>query len=236
MLSRLAYDLRGLHNLIATYTTTDPSREVIYRSLFLRELSFLAIADTFYPVGSAANHSLLYLVARAMRNFEFKNVVELGAGQTTLLIDQVMKSRTLSSKVQTLEHDRFWADSIQKQVAHPIARTDLRPLRNPEYQGLAYDFSPVEVGPIDFLLVDGPPAYDKANRHARLGALDLVERLGNEFVVVVDDAHRPGERTLVRLLKDVLRKRKINFYIGEVRALKTQAVFATDQYAEVAFY
>ena len=54
---------------------------MIYRDLFLRELARLGVEDGFYPIGGAANYSLLYLVLRAMTEFPVSSILEVGAGK-----------------------------------------------------------------------------------------------------------------------------------------------------------
>jgi len=64
--------------------------ESVYQEIVQRELNRWKIEDNFYPVGGAANYSLFYIILRTVADFPLKKVVELGAGQTSLLLDALV--------------------------------------------------------------------------------------------------------------------------------------------------
>ena len=78
-----------VNSLMWSATTTRPSMEVVYRELFLRDLARLGLDDLYYPVGWAANHSLMYLIARCFIELPVVNVLELGGGQSSILLSQL---------------------------------------------------------------------------------------------------------------------------------------------------
>ena len=55
-------------------------------------------------------------------------------------------------------------------------------------------------------------------------------RLAEEFVVVIDDAERIGERYLVQLFRRCMRERGQQVCERSVAAHKTQHLFATERY------
>lgn len=67
-----------------------------------------------------------------------------------------------------------------------------------------YDSSTVTVAAgsaaFDMVLIDGPPAWQPGTGTSRFPALpDLLERLNRRASIYLDDANRPGERSICGL-------------------------------------
>jgi hypothetical protein len=214
-------------------TRTDPDREIVYRDLFLRDLAKVGISDEFHPVGSAANHGLLYLIARCMLELPISNVLEFGAGQTSILLDRLTARLGRPCRVTTIEHDPYWAREIAARVSHPVIRTPLCASGFYDVMDLE-DFD----GPApDLVVVDGPPAGTRATRGCRVGAASYLARaLGNRFVVIFDDAERAGESRAVNAFRHLMTDRGDRLYEGSVRAAKQQHVFCTDAFRAAGFF
>jgi predicted O-methyltransferase YrrM len=133
-----------------------PTQEQTYRFLFVRDLARAGIEDTFYPVGNAANYSLLYLLARCLRELPISRVAEFGTGQSSLLIDKLVGDTTT---VTSFEHDQSWAEMIAKKVRHRVVVAPLVETPVDDHRVMFYD--PVDftgVGHPDLILIDGPTA------------------------------------------------------------------------------
>ncbi len=210
-----------------------PEFEAVYQRIFDRDVERLGIANEFYPLNSAANYSLMYLVSRLLQTFAFAHVVELGAGQTTLLIDAFRKRGILTGSVVTLEHDEGWRKLVQEKVAHEV---QMIPLSNSPYRG-GYDLSKANIQPkIDLLLIDGPPAINGKylSRHSALPLLEMLDQDG--FVIVIDDAERQGELELVAQISAVLTKKGTKYRVGDLLAGKRQTVIAAGRFESAAFF
>jgi hypothetical protein len=220
------------------WASTKPGLEPVYQRIFERDLEQVGAANTFYPVGSAANYSLLYFILRVAREVRPSSVLELGAGQTSLLFDKLRRCGVLSANVLTIEHDRAWADSIRERVSHEVRLLKLKPCEDDglSYQG--YDFGDVTLLPtIDFLVVDGPPGATREQRYSRHGCLVLLDRLDPEgFIVVIDDVERRGEALLCERIERSLQAKHIAFRRSRITANKQQAVFASGRFSHAAFY
>lgn len=210
-----------------------PELEAVYQRIFDRDIERLGVANEFYPVGSASNYGLMYLITRLIQSFRFRKIVELGAGQTTILLDAFKRCGIFEGTAITVEHDEFWKDFIQAKVGHELKLT---PLSNTRFTG-GYDFANVSIpSEIELLLIDGPPAAG-AEYLSRLSALPLVDLLNESgFVIVVDDAERPGESELVERIGEVLRGKNLNYRIGEVIAAKRQTVIGSGKFESAAFF
>jgi len=175
----------------------------------------------------AANYGLLYILFRLAEEFPGLAGLELGAGQSSLLLDALARAGRLAS-ITTLEHDADWAARIGGRIAHDVLVAPLQPARLHGVDTQVYD---VALGRrFDLVVVDGPVG---APHHSRWGALAVLDRhLADEFVVVFDDAERPGERqTIERFL--TLRQETGHVF---VHAMKSQCVVFTPKYRAVASY
>jgi predicted O-methyltransferase YrrM len=209
----------------------DPALEVVYQRLFSRDLKRVGIEDVFYPLGSSANYSLLYVILRVALDFKPRNVLDIGCGQTTLLLSS-LRDRGMVGQVTTLEHDPDWASEIAPLVSHAVICKPLFAQTIAGVQTNTYDWSAVlQRGPFDFVICDGPQGD---RRRSRWGVLKTVEALSRDFVLVMDDAERRGEKQtcdeLQRLLVPTGAKR------GRVVAAKKQCIFAGGQYARAAHF
>lgn len=134
-----------------------------------------------------------------------RNVVECGGGTSTVLIARLLAD--VGGRLVTIEHDDSFASSLEEQLAgaglteHVSVLT--APLKSCE---LSMDGTPwydenvlasIELPP-DLLLVDGPPAWSEELSHSRYPALPYFwDALREDFTVILDDIHRPGERDVV---------------------------------------
>ncbi len=210
----------------------EPGLEVIYRDLFLRELARLGEEDRFFPTGGAANYSLLYLILRIGREFRPQAVLDVGAGQSTLLW-AMLHRRGLVGDVVTLENDAEWGARIGAQVTHPIVVTPLRPMQVNGRTVMTYDWSAALAGRrFDVVVCDGPRGTP---RHSRSGILSVLDDLPADFALIFDDAEREGEQDTVAAVHAHLQAEKVDYAVGVVRAAKTQAVFAAGRFVPATF-
>lgn len=210
----------------------EPALEVIYRDLFLRELTALGETDRFYPTGGAANYSLLYLILRLAIDFRPASVLDIGAGQSTLLWAMLMRLGLVGA-VTTLENDAAWAERIGAQVEHELIVTPLRQTSVAGRSCMTYDWEVATTNRrFDVVVCDGPRG---SPRHSRRGILAMLRDVPSDFALIMDDAERPGERDTVSAIHDKLRDNGVDYAVGVIRAAKTQAVFATGRFLPATF-
>ena len=205
-----------------------PEQEIVYRNIFLRLLADRGLKDEYIPVKNAANHSLLYLIARIVTELKVDRALELGAGETTVLLDRLKAAGGHPRTVVTVEQDETWLAIVQQRVAHKLLLAPLKTRTVGGREAAAYDFNIVAAaGQFDLLVVDGPRADDRRGRYNRLGALELVGMLPPEgAAIVIDDAERPGEAYLAALMFDALEARGLQPARSQTNAAKRQEVIA----------
>lgn len=137
-------------------------------------------------------------------------VVECGPGASTIYLAEFFRRRG-HGRVVSLEHDeRFFnyvTDDLARRGLSEFAEVRHAPLIDVEVGGGTqpwYDPSVLaEIAEIDVLLVDGPP--QATGKLARYPAVPLLGgRLGETALVIVDDAHRPGEQAAMARWRDEL--------------------------------
>lgn len=205
-------------------------QELLYQGMFSSACSALGIDQAFFPVKGAANYSLLYLALRISLETDVKRVLELGAGQTSLLFNQLRKRREF--EVVTLEDNASWAARIGSMVSHKVIHCPMIPHKVSGVSAPGYDLSKLD-GKFDFVIVDGPMG---SKQHSRWGALSLIaQNLDTEYVVLFDDAERKGEQQTIREAMRILSTLK-RPHFSITNALKSQAVLSSDRYSHVRFF
>jgi len=209
--------------------------EVIYRDLFVRDLAKLGIEDIFYPTGGAANYSLLYLIVRAYCELPVTSILEVGAGQSTRLLD-ALNRRFRKATIVTLEHDVAWADLLAKSVEHRVIHAPLVCQDISRRQVMFHDLKVLSRAErFDMILVDGPIG---TRRYSRLGLLRIMElhMQQDNFLAIMDDAERPGEMQTLVLCRDWLAKNGVTHVEQELKAAKHQRIFAAGTFSRARYY
>jgi hypothetical protein len=204
------------------FATRRDMQELQYRATLDGLLHDYGARRGYCPLGWAANSSLLYLVARCINELKIGSVLELGVGQTTLLLDSLRSQRGF--ELVSVEHDPEWCAHVQSKCEHAITLTSLR---QRTYKGISYRGYGLELPmrKFDLIIVDGPPGGAKWPRFdvVPLAATHLPE----DFVIIMDDAERPGERRTGRKLLQQLDSCGIAYREARIRAAKTQLLVAS---------
>lgn len=215
-----------------------PAQEQVYLHLFRRDIARAGIEDDFYPVGGAANFSLLYLLTRSFSELPLSRVVEFGAGQSTVLIDRLANRRQEPVAVTTFEQDAYWAAATAQKVRHRVIRAPLVRTTVGDRTVAFYDSTCfADLTPPDLVLIDGPTAYTASTRYDRVGSMNFLStRLRDEFVVIFDDCERAGEAEAAGRFRAWLGGRGIRFYENTIRAAKQQRLFCTEKFRSAAYF
>ncbi|HUG46683.1 MAG TPA: hypothetical protein VMK31_09280 [Sphingomicrobium sp.] len=206
------------------------AREIFYQGLLDNAARGLSVAlPPLYPVKGAANWSLLYGLFRLATESGVKSVLELGAGQSTILLNALADQRL---KVTTVETDPDWAAFVRQRVKTEVV---LMQMTDREVHGRnisAYEGLDSLRDVYDCIVVDAPVG---TKRYSRWASLEILDRcLGDEFVAVFDDAERRGEQDTIKAFLQTSKGRRaqLNF----VRGAKHQCYLYTQRYAAVAYF
>jgi len=216
-----------LRTLGATY-----GRELFYRNLLWDGAQSASVKlPVLFPVGNAANYSLLALIFRACHELPVERVLELGAGQSTLLLDAISKGRAEALAVTTVENDAAWAERIGKKVKHEVLLHNLEPREVMGRRELCYSKPEALPTGVNLLIVDGPRGIP---RFSRWSAMEIASRcLAKDFLIIFDDAERVGEQDTIRSL---VRSQFPDAGIHTILATKSQVLVYTKGFSAAAFF
>lgn len=149
----------------------------------------------------AAAPDFARLVYREVIDNDRTRVFECGSGSTTVILAYALRS-TGRGRVVSLEHEAEFAAATRRMLAErglsEWAEVVHAPLVDVDIDGATwrwYDPAAIPDGPIDMLLVDGPPGT--TGPMARYPAMPmLADRLTPEALVLLDDANRKEERAI----------------------------------------
>ncbi len=147
------------------------------------------------------------LLAREVQTRKPESILELGSGVSTLILGQILKKNG-QGHLLSIDHDPVWANQTRSHVEFlglqdfvSIVEAPLKSitLGNQSYEWYDIPGSSLDrLGPIDLLLVDGPPQAKNNPQATRYPALPLLrERLSQKALVFVDDANRAAESNMV---------------------------------------
>jgi hypothetical protein len=208
-------------------------RELLYERLFSSALPRLQIEHRYFPVGNAANYSLLYLILRIVAELPVQRVLEFGCGQTTLLLDDLSRWRPM--EIITIEHEIEWANRIQERVNQKIVSAPLVERTIQDVSCLTYDLSPEDLAsPVDLIIVDGPLGTRRQSRWGMLEYLD--SQLAQDFIVLFDDAGRKGEQDTIEAALRYFDERGKEVFTAATNSIKSQFLIAAGSLREAAYF
>ncbi len=187
------------------------------------------------PSGGTASFALLYALLTLLREGRIQRILELGVGQSSMLLDQY--AAHFGAEVLHIDDDQAWLvrATVTAQPGVKALYAPLRPMRVRGYDIEWYGCVQPS-GLFDLLLVDGPPAWNIRTRFNRLGVLRwLPEVLSPENVVVVDDSNRRGEKVLVTELQDLLCSVGYQAEAREVVGATSATLVATRRFQDLLY-
>lgn len=134
-----------------------------------------------------------------------RNVVELGPGASTVLLDLLFTSMGLATRIYTFEHDEVFAENFRRAMGYygiercTIVESQLVPMELEGWRGHWYATHPLSELPqtIELLVVDGPPGH--VGHQSRYPAFPVFRsRLAEGSLIFLDDTDRQAEATIVR--------------------------------------
>jgi predicted O-methyltransferase YrrM len=135
------------------------------------------------------------LVANEIVVSSRRNVVECGAGVSTLVMAQLLKDR--GGHLWSVEDDPEWAALVRRWLSErgleTVVTLTVAELEDGWYRREVLDAeAPLES--VDLLVVDGPQAWNPRKREARYPAAPYFrDRLADDWSIVLDDISRLGE-------------------------------------------
>ncbi|MEB3337574.1 MAG: class I SAM-dependent methyltransferase [Leptolyngbyaceae bacterium] len=205
----------------------DPLQDLLACQQDILAINYLAPLSTHYLPWSGyamAPRALVQIINDIVLN-QRSLIVECGSGISTFYIARLLKQLGTVSHLYSIEHDQAWFNWVQQQLIQEgltsIVTLIYAPLKSTDLaldDALWYDLESISQKlpkdiKIDLLLVDGPPAYRESIQYSRYPALPyFLPQLNDPFMVVIDDANRPGESAIIKKWQEI---HKLNFEIRD---------------------
>lgn len=160
----------------------------------------------------------LYLLYRVLNEFKPKSILEFGLGQATKMVNHYANSHK-SVKHDVIENDLYWIEFFTNH--YPL--TNKSHLVQLEYELIEYKkgekirvFSEFrekyEHQTFDLIVIDAPLGGEM-KPFARIDILSILPScLNKDFVIILDDYDRPGEKNTVKDIEDIFNENKIPFH------------------------
>lgn len=197
------------------------SKELVWSQVFhdtIKESEWL-VNKTFSPGRWAAGYPFLYILYRVLDELKPQSILEMGLGQTTRVIGQYAKKYDECEHL-VLEHDETWIEfSEQSFKLAPNSQIMKMAIGKEQYldddEVLMYlGIEELKGKKFDLVVVDAPFG-GMAKKYSRVDILKLIpECLNENFVILLDDYNRPGEKETAKLLISKLDEANINYKTG----------------------
>jgi hypothetical protein len=222
-----------------TYSNNLQIKELLY---FQALINLLPVKMDIHPFGGSANAGLLYFLGRFSKEFTDLNILELGMGQTTLLLN----SFSLNQKNHIAYDDNeFWVQNIKtKLMYNETSKLNFKNLEqvvvNKNNTNFYKDLNDeMKDQYIDLVIVDGPKGSKKLSRSGIIPLLVKKFTSQDNLVVIFDDTHRRPEFESFELLVKMLKQENqwdSNYKIKYINASKSQACIIKGQKYLSSYY
>ncbi len=184
--------------------------------------------------GWAGNYSFFYVLNRILMEYKPLSILELGLGESTKFISTYLDNYLLNSSHLIIEHDENWANTFRERFAlssrseiklFDLQEKEVKGFQSNTYQGLTDKLEKK----FDLYLIDGPFGTDRYSRYDLFGITKNLD-LGDEFIIILDDYHRRGEKDTIEDVLAELKSKNIPIYTKKYVGNKSQFLIATEKY------
>lgn len=187
----------------------------------------------FSLFGWAANYSFIYLLFRILDKTSPMSILEFGLGQTTRVTSQYVTNKNSLANLIVCEDNKDWIDIYSPELLKSdnikinhceLEFFDYENERNDKYANLQ---EITHNQKFNLIIIDGPTGGGKNFPRSNINDLIKKQHLMNDFIIIFDDAERPGEQLTILKTKEALKEKNVEFIEFKRTGLKTQHVIAS---------
>ena len=200
---------------------------------------------SFAPGRMAVDYCYLYTMYRSLDIMRPHHILDIGLGQTTRMFSQYCEWMTRENDVNvhmtSIEHDSEWIEFVQRQYHLNVEIKQFNLLQGVQYEpvsGIVVKSANVyegfaewlgNSGKYDFISIDAP---FKNEGYSRPQILELLKNdcLSDDFVIMMDDMNRDGEKNTMELFLRELSKKGIRYYQKIYNGAKQHCLITTQKY------
>lgn len=191
------------------------------------------INNTSLNIGRwAGDYAFFYVLLRILKETNPHSILELGLGESTKMISNFIQHCSPETKHLIIEHDENWKKkfldvfelSINSKIEIcPLSVHNVNGFNNKMYQ----NFNEVAKGVFDFILVDGPFGSPHFSRYELILKVKELNPEKN-FVILLDDTHREGERETLEEIYQLMRAKNITYAYSTYQGSKSCTVICSE--------
>lgn len=182
----------------------------------------------------AGNYSFFYVLNRILSDFKPKEILEMGLGESTKFISTYLDNYLIDSNHLVIEQDKNWKDIFNENftvsnrteiIVCPLEKTIIKGFEINAYQ----NFELAVTKKFDLYIIDGPFG---SSHYSRYDIMKLVNNFEpeNQFIIIMDDYNRQGEKETVADLLNLLKSKNIKVSHNSYNGNKSVMVIATEKY------
>lgn len=182
-----------------------------------RNMEWINGLPSISPGRWAVGYNYIYVLTRVLDSINPQKILDLGLGVSSTIISCFFKYHKIGVH-DIVEQDKEWAEFYQsKNILSSNSNVHILECIEKEYTNgtrfIYKDFKKQFIGrKYSLISIDGPWGSD---HHSRRDIINLLpDILENEFVIIMDDTNRIGEKETVKEIINVLKSYKINVCEG----------------------
>lgn len=185
----------------------------------------------------AGNYAFFYVLNRILNDFKPINILEFGLGESTKFISVYLENVLPKSKHLIIEQDENWYANFKnifqlsnrsKVVIHPLIKRNVKSFEINSYENLSASVRQK----FDVYIVDGPFGSPHFSRYDIVDLMQNVDK-SDEFIIVIDDFQREGEKETVNDLFLLFKQKDISVFSGEYIGNKSVFIIGTKKYKNI---
>ena len=211
------------------------TNEIVWAEVFnntIKESTWLK-NKSCSPARWAAGYSCMYVIYRVLNNIKPKSILELGLGQSTRLTAQYVEVNNAEHII--IEHDKRWIDffcndfNISNKSRIIQLDREFISYKDAEAVRVFKNFKSTLINKkFDFIFIDAPLGGDM-KCYARIDILSILPNcLKDNFVILLDDCNRIGEKNTLKEVELILKNNSINYCKGIYSGQKNCAVICSE--------
>ena len=182
----------------------------------------------------AGNYTFFYILNRILSDYKPKNIIEFGLGESSKFISTFIENYSEKSRHLIIEQSQEWKDGFLKKF-HLSKTSEIKVLEMIDKEVNSFNtngyegIESISQEKFDLYIVDGP--FGSPN-YSRYDIVTLAKSFSqeDEFIIVIDDHQRNGEKETSLDLLNLLEKMNIKIFSYVYIGAKDVMVIATEKY------
>lgn len=182
----------------------------------------------------AGNYAFFYILNRILTEYKPLKIIEFGLGESSKMISSYVKNELIDTKHLVIEQNQDWLNHFKTRFTL-AENTEVRihPQKTIKQEGseinVYTNLDQYYKNKYDLYVIDGPIGSES---NSRIDILEFVKNAdsSDQFIIILDDCHRPGEYQTLVEIGNTLTNKGIEYASNTFRGNKIVGVIATEKY------